>query len=442
MPTLNRYADDNEKDGFYIRSNIGGEAPITLQVTPIASQIFRAVGYEDGDTIPTKLVWTMYDLDMVYTLSSLDLDSTPTNIAPGAVLEELGLESKLTEEERAKLISYLEGYTGPDADRVNELRKQLLENTSKDVLEPMSSGESEWFPGFGGLPETLDEVKALLNKWTDSSLTEKAEKALILNEDFVMWSVRTFAAHPLLSETPLIAIGNNELVYELEPAGIADNVTIADNRGNDETVSGEITRSSQYDYRIQRTLFDGSREEAYVRGDTIVRYDSLSGNRGSRLMLSYDLDEILPPHRTFFGGSDDKACDASWLEEEFLSLPINELQSRMKKWGAPTQDAYKNHNEENPEKTESVSQKVIEEIIGIPWVRVLTVDDMSNNNNAKVYLDGNLAVITADIDVDEGDRIVVREPEQEIQDNIQIDRAIPVDNVPSEDTKEWVQSQF
>lgn len=167
MTTLNQYTPDSKKEGFYIRANVGGDRPITLQVSHAASRIFETVGYEDGDSVPTELVWAMYSLDMVYTLTSIDLGSEPKDLEPAKILKDLDLENKLTDEERAELISYLEAYSGPDADRIEELRKELLENVSEDELDAVASRTGTWFEDRHQLPETSDEVAARLREWTD-----------------------------------------------------------------------------------------------------------------------------------------------------------------------------------------------------------------------------------------------------------------------------------
>jgi DNA-directed RNA polymerase subunit F len=203
MPSLNEYSEDNDKEGFYIRANVGGSHPITLQVTIVASHIFHALNYQAGDAVPTELVWSMYDLNMLYTLTSVDIGDTPTDTSAAKVLQQLDLDNKLSEEERAELISYLEAYEGPDAERIQQLREELVENLSEEELEQVTTGEGSWFPISNQLPESRDEVANLLYEWSGSNMLRKVHKALILNENFVTWSVRTFAAHQYLHQNPL-----------------------------------------------------------------------------------------------------------------------------------------------------------------------------------------------------------------------------------------------
>jgi len=439
MPTLNRYTEKSEKEGFYVRANVGGESPVTLQVTALATQIFKSVGYEDGDSIPTKLVWAMYDLDMLYTLSSIDLDSTPDNIDPSTVLRNLDIESELTEEERARLISYLEAYTGPNADHVTELREQLLENISEDALEAQSPNSGKPFLNFGNLPNSAKEIAQHLDNWTSPDFKQRVQKALLLKEGFLKWSVRTFALHPRLVDTPLIRIENEEITYQLEPSRNVERVTITDARGHQRTVPTDFgTRG--YDYRIERTLTDGTMETAYVRGEHVVNYDA-QGEGGSRIMFTYSLEDILPPRYSYFGGTDDEEHTAKWLQEEYLSLPLEELERRMEKFGAP--EEYVEYGDDRREQESgSVPQEVVETIESMSPMKIVEVDRISNSKNPIISPNqGTMVVVTGRIRADEGDRLVVRE-KGEFTDSQHIERAVRLDEVPSEGTRDWLQSNL
>jgi hypothetical protein len=71
MLILNKYARLNEKTGYFIRANVGGSQPVALQVISTAQQIFKDDGYSDGSSIPTKLVWSMYDVEAIKKNSKL-----------------------------------------------------------------------------------------------------------------------------------------------------------------------------------------------------------------------------------------------------------------------------------------------------------------------------------------------------------------------------------
>ena len=265
MPTLNEYDVDNEKDGHFIRANVGGNHPITLQVTVVASRIFKALNYADGDAVPTELVWSMYDLNMVYTLSSVDVEQETNNIDPADVLEKLDLNNQLTEDERAELISYLKAYEGPDADKIQQLKEELLANTSAGALEESNMSGGAWFPSFNQLPETKQEVIDLFRRWCDDAMFERAQKAVLVHEKFVIWSVRTFAAHDNLHENPIDRIEDKEIVYRLTPPEGNKMVIVADCRGHNRSLSRENAPDVEYDYRIKRTLSDGTHETAYKK---------------------------------------------------------------------------------------------------------------------------------------------------------------------------------
>lgn len=442
MPTLNRYNADNEKDGYYILANVGGESPITLQVSWIASRIFEAVGYEDGDAVPTELVWTMYSLDMLYTITSIDLGSDTPEVNPGKILDKLDLENELSQEERAEVISYLEAYTGPDEDRINELREELLEDISEDSLEVNSQSAGTWFEDRHQLPETKDEVAALLEEWTGPELAERAEIALLLNEEFVTWSVRTFAAHPKLADQPIVRIGNEEIVYELDLPESKKEVTIADCRGHDRTVFGHSS-PTEYDYRIRRTLFDGTKEIGHIKGDLVVSYESHDGDRGSGTMLKYDLEDILPPHRSYFGNSEDGPYEANYLQEEFLQYSKSEIRERFHEPSDDAEDTVDFESDRTRELVDSgkVSEELAEAAEELSGVSIHMVIDMSNNGNPKLDIDGDTIVITANIQADVGDLVAIRE-HREFRNNMTVDTAVRANRIPTDSPKEWIKSKF
>lgn len=430
MPTLNRYTPDSEKEGFYIRANVGGDSPITLQVSLTASRIFKAVGYEDGDSVPTELVWAMYSLDMVYTLTSIDLGSEPTDLESAKILKDLDLENKLTDEELAELISYLEAYSGPDADRIEELREELLKDISEDELDAVASRTGTWFEDRHRLPETPDEVATRLREWTDGDRSDLAEKALLLQEDFVTWSVRTFAAHPHL--TGLSKIEDGEIVYKLDPPGSEENVTIADCRGHDRTVSDGGSSPSKYDYRITRIKFDGTNEVAHVRGEIIVKYEALNGDRGSVTILKYDLDKLLPPHQSYFGDSDGNPYSASLLQEQFLNQSISEIEQNVDDWRNPP---------EQTEDSEEISDMVKQAIKKTSGATLHTVDGISGSDNPKLQINENMLVITSNIQVEVGTAVVIRE-HGEYKNNMQVENAIRADKIPEDNAEEWINSRI
>lgn len=436
MPTLNEYSSDNSKEGYFVRANVGGSHPITLQVTIVGSRIFDALGYTDGDAVPPKLIWSMYKLNMLYTLTSVDIDGTPTDVDAAKVLDDLDLNSKLSDEERAEIISYLEAYDGPDAGKVQELREELLENIPEDALEAVPSKEGTWFPMFNQLPQTREEVANLLYKWSNPSMLRRAHKALLLNEDFVTWSVRTFATHQYLHQNPLASIENNEITYRLTPPMGNEKLTIADCRGHSREATRERGPDSQYDYRMHRVLSDGTVENAYFRDDIIVKYEAYNGDSGSIALLKPDVEDILPPQYSYFGGSNDEPYTASLLREPYLSKSLSTI-----KRGREQSDESSSADED--EDTDVPSElKIMQAIDDIPGAEMLTVQGISNNENLKAEVNDQLVVITADLDGSEGDEIVVRLPTANIQHDVTVDNGVKVSHIPEEDTAEWIRTHL
>lgn len=123
MPTLRRYVPSSDKNGFYIQANVGAGAPITLQVSDLAARIFKDNGYRDADTVPTKLVWAMYDVGLVSTSGSTETKSKSANVYKA--FKHKGVSACLGEKTRRQLVQYLTDYQGPQGRRVRRLRSDL-----------------------------------------------------------------------------------------------------------------------------------------------------------------------------------------------------------------------------------------------------------------------------------------------------------------------------
>lgn len=122
MPTLRRYVPNSSKTGYYIQANVGAGAPITLQVSRLAGKIFTDNGYSDGDTVPTKLVWAMYDVGLLSTGGS----GGPTkSVNVYSAFTENGVSARLSEQTRSELLEYFEDYCGPQQSRVRRLSSKL-----------------------------------------------------------------------------------------------------------------------------------------------------------------------------------------------------------------------------------------------------------------------------------------------------------------------------
>jgi len=123
VPTLRRYVSSSDKNGFYIQANVGAGAPITLQVSDLAARIFKDNGYRDADTVPTKLVWAMYDVGLVSTTGSTETKSKSANVYKA--FNHNGVSARLSEKTRRQLVQYLTDYRGPQRRRVRRLRSEL-----------------------------------------------------------------------------------------------------------------------------------------------------------------------------------------------------------------------------------------------------------------------------------------------------------------------------
>lgn len=431
MPTLNEYSRQHEKEGSYVRASVGAAAPITLQVSTIASRIFRSVGYEGGDSLSSKLVWAMYDLDMLYTLSSVDIESTHDDINPEEVLADLDIEGELTEEERARLLAYLEAYCGPDAEHISDLREKLLENTSSEMLD---IDPEEWFPERHQLPDSKEEILELLRKWTPPHLTERAEKALFLHEEFVRWSVRTFANHPRLTSTPIVSIADNMVTYELEPTVGADSVTIADARGHERKTTTDF-REVSYDFKVQRK-YEGTTEYGYVRDETIVHYTA-DGSQGNRVTLDYDLHRILPPKLAYFGLTEDKPHTSTKLRNHYLEMSFEDLKSNNDK-NSKTHPPEFDHAGGGGQAEIDIEQ--IAPNRDDLWVAEVSRESQSGNLVADTH-DGFEVVITGSVSAQIGDHIIVRPPLYD-SDQVVVDTAIAADEIPDENTREWIDQRI
>ena len=130
MPTLYKYKPSSDKNGYYIRAYAGGSHPITLQVTQIAEVLFQHTGYTPNQAIPTKLIWSMHEIDLLYTETSFD----SSGIQSGSVehiVQSLGLGNELSESEVKEIASYIEDYEGPQNNALKKLKNKLEPANSK-----------------------------------------------------------------------------------------------------------------------------------------------------------------------------------------------------------------------------------------------------------------------------------------------------------------------
>ena len=123
MPTLRKYVPSSSKRGYYIQANVGRGAPVTLQVSKLAQQIFMDNEYGDADTVPTKLVWAMYDVGLLSTGGSTQTNGKTADVY--TAFTNTGVSSRLRDSTRRQLTSYLDDYHGRQQGQVNRLQEKL-----------------------------------------------------------------------------------------------------------------------------------------------------------------------------------------------------------------------------------------------------------------------------------------------------------------------------
>lgn len=163
MPTLNEYAEASDQSGFYILANVGGSHPITLQVTTLGEQILQKAGYNSGNNVPTKVVWSMFDVGILYTSGTIN---EPPNVteATDEIFRQLNVSNKLSTKERDQLLHYLEEYTGPNTKQIESLQNDIRE-------EDIEDGERS----SGDLQDDLDRLSRLRD---EGDLTNEEYKLL------------------------------------------------------------------------------------------------------------------------------------------------------------------------------------------------------------------------------------------------------------------------
>lgn len=255
MPTLNKYARSNEKTGYFIRANVGGSHPVTLQVTSTAEQIFKDNGYSDESNIPTKLVWSMYDVDLLYTESSVSSETPSYSFES---LSDAVTGSQLTEGTRQDLVRYFEDYSGAHQKRVNDVLSELRREVTAGSIELYNSSEP------------VQNARNLLIKYSSKS-GDKIDQFLSNVGKKGRQSLLTFGQRA--SQITDIDLTDQGLVsYQVTPLSVRGEVTVFDLTSSDRARENE-----EYDYRI-----DYEREQRtasiHIRDGTIEKMTGASDN--------------------------------------------------------------------------------------------------------------------------------------------------------------------
>jgi hypothetical protein len=279
MPTLRKYKPSSPKSGYYIQANAGASHPITLQVTSLAETILEQTGYQPGGPVPTKLVWAMYDLGLLYTKSSLDPELFE-GVSTEDIFREIDIGNQLSAAEKSKLVSYIEEYEGPQKDTLTRL-KQELESGEVDLDSGLDTAEED-------IPQTEDEAVSELYLMC-SSVKEFRDLNRIIDKRFLLRSLQTFIPHPHADHLKSKVEKNGSIKYRLSDPDRDQTVWLKDSRG-------EITPSEgrDADYIMSVPCESGEAMAVISDGDVVEFEASPDGEYGVR-ELERDMEWVLPP---------------------------------------------------------------------------------------------------------------------------------------------------
>lgn len=180
MPSLRQYKPDSEKSGHYILANVGGSHPITIQVTDLGGQILQKAGYAHGDNVPTKVVWAMFDIGILYTSNTTN-EPPETVDNPDQTFQQLGVANNLTAQEKDQLLNYLNEYTGPNQSEVRDLREELEQSA------PAVDNETD-IPR--EVQDNLDRLSRLYNKNELTKAEYNLLKSRLLDDEEILASLK------------------------------------------------------------------------------------------------------------------------------------------------------------------------------------------------------------------------------------------------------------
>lgn len=296
MPTLNEYTKESSQSGYYVRANVGGDSPVTLQVSALAQRLFLMLGYRADDNLPTKLVWSMYDVGLLYTLNPITSIHGGGSDGAESIFDQLDFESSLSEEKEDEIVSQLEQYDGPDSDEVEELINRL--QSGGDFSSP-EYGEK------GDLP--------LLQQWAkNSEKYEKLTEEFEGYESFAEASIQTFARHPYLSAPPIWFESEGGIRYRLEHDNYDLSIYVSDYRFHDD-----------YAFKVVVEHMNGEKEIAEVsRNGYITEYTNHAGRLGLRMRVSAMLDWVIPDERIIV---DNQQTSTEPLTPDYHSVDETDL---------------------------------------------------------------------------------------------------------------------
>ena len=204
MPTLNKYVPSSSKSGYYIRANVGTNHPITLQTTGLGTRILQEAEFTDGDIVPTKLVWSLFDIGLLYTQSTHHIPEDQSDIRTAF---EQNISAKLTAKTKQQLMDFLDTYEGENQEKVKQLKADLeaYQPVQSDTAHRRTDDSNERFQT--PYPTDKDELISLLYVWTNTNspdgfrtLKQRVEKQLTP----ILYSVQSIYHHPHLQPSATV----------------------------------------------------------------------------------------------------------------------------------------------------------------------------------------------------------------------------------------------
>lgn len=363
MPTLKKYVASSDKTGYYILANVGGAAPVTLQTTDIAARILNRAGYKPDKAVPTKLVWSMYDVGLLHTSSSVNQNLSKLSGDPNQVLRGIDIHNILSDSERQHVISLLKGYDGPNKGQVKKLRK-LLESSKG---QPTKSSKAKRQGGVS-YPTTAGEAVSNLFVWSDGlDHFRELKKRFDQNKRIVLTSMQVFYNHPYADFEGIEILEDGTVIYPLKGTGLGIVVKVIDKRG-----------SKYMDYVIEFTWREGGTGTMSILNRKVEQTSGMEDRFVGRdldelaeKLLSLEKYEIDPDHQF-----------TDFIKMEGYSLPVVGSVEEFRKGTNRLQ-----------------SEKLVE----------VVVDRISNNENPVVNLPtGGHGILECG---SPGDRFIVRESE-------------------------------
>ncbi|SEH62949.1 hypothetical protein SAMN05192561_11534 [Halopenitus malekzadehii] len=309
MPRLKRYVESSEQDGYYVLAHTG--QPVTLQVSDLGYVIFHFLGYSPNEGLPSKLVWAMYDIDILYSSSSVDLERENQNISQLIeVLDDLDLDKEFGAEDRRRLVEYLKNYEGPDKEDVQEFIERI--GLSDDIEIPGKSPNP--------IPTNFKEALSLIERHASSRSDFETSVSRIHDQNYTKASIQSFANHPHLVEESIEVRPHGVIQYELSRDRKGETIIVRDKR---------ITEDDPYDYSIRIKYSTGGKEIATVKDGYLQEYHNHDASVGARFRISSMLDWILPTTEVEFTRESEETEVGSGYVSEWNGMeliPINVVQ--------------------------------------------------------------------------------------------------------------------